>query len=286
MNKLNIERQAQIIKVLCEGNSIRSAARITDSSINTVIKLLQQVGNACARYQDEHLVNLSCKRIECDEIWNFCYSKEANVPQDKKNQFGYGDIWTFVAIDATSKFIVSWLVGERDPDYAYVFLKNIKERVANRIQLTTDGHHMYYQAAENAFAGDVDYGMIVKHFGTPLNTETNIRYSQPRIRGIQRKRVNGNPDMTKVSTSYVERQNLSIRMGMRRFTRLTNAFSKKIDNQILATALYFMYYNFVRPHKALANPYPHTPAMIAGLTNHIWTVEEIVRLTHISNPST
>lgn len=278
MNKLSIERQTQIIKVLCEGNSIRSTSRITDSSINTVIKLLKQVGATCARYQDEHLVNLSCQRIECDEIWNFCYSKEANVPLDKKNQFGIGDVWTFVGIDATSKLIVSWLVGERDPDYAYVFLKDIKERVTNRIQLSTDGHRMYYEAVEGAFAGDIDYGMVIKQFGTPLDPKTDIKYSQPGIRSIQKKRVNGHPDMTKVSTSYVERQNLSMRMGMRRFTRLTNAFSKKIDNQILATALYFMYYNFVRPHKTLANPYPHTPAMVAGLSDHIWTVEEIVKL--------
>ena len=278
MNKLSIERQAQIIKVLCEGNSIRSTARITDSSINTVVKLLKQVGYACMRYQDDHLHNLNCVRIECDEIWSFCYAKEDNLPEDKKTKFGYGDVWTFVAIDADSKLILSWLVGEREPVYAYEFAKDIKRRVKNRIQLSTDGHRMYGVAIEETFGADIDYGMIVKHYGTPYDKHSAGRYSPRRIKNVSTRRVTGNPNMAKVSTSYVERQNLSMRMSMRRFTRLTNGFSKKIENQMFATALYFMYYNYARTHRALANPYPHTPAMVAGLTNHIWTIEEIVGL--------
>jgi len=277
MNKLNIERQAQIIKVLCEGNSIRSTARITDSSINTVVKLLREVGAACLDYQNKALRNLTCKRIECDEIWSFCYSKERNVPEEHKGEFGYGDIWTFVAIDADSKLILSWLIGNREPEDAYVFAKDIKERLANRVQLTTDGHKMYYEAVEGAFGADIDYAMIVKYYGNTYDKNgRSIGY--PKCTNAKPKKVSGNPDMTKVSTSYIERQNLSMRMGMRRFTRLTNGFSKKIENQVYATALYFMYYNFARAHKTLANPYPRTPAMVAGISNHIWTFEEIVNL--------
>ena len=275
MNKLSIERQAQIVKVLCEGNSIRATARITDSSINTVVKLLKQVGDACLKYQDHYLRHLHCERIECDEIWNFCYAKEANLPEDKRDKFGYGDIWTFVAIDATSKLIVSWLIGERDPYYATIFAKDVRSRVDSYIQLSTDGHRMYYEAVKEAFHRNVDFGMIVKHYGVPYEAG---KYSPARIRGITKKLVIGKPDTSKISTSYVERQNLSMRTSMRRFTRLTNGFSKKIENQKYATALYFMYYNYARVHKALANPYPHTPAMVAGLTDHIWEVEELVKL--------
>ena len=277
MNVLSLDRQAQIIKVLCEGNSIRSTARITGSSINTVVKLLQEVGLACLKYQDKALRNLTCKRIECDEIWSFCYAKERNVPEDKKGQFGYGDIWTFVAIDSDSKLILSWLVGKREPEDANEFAKDLKERLANRVQLTTDGHRMYYESIGGAFGADVDYAMLVKYYGSNPNEEKG-HYSPARCTKAEPKRIQGNPDMTKVSTSYIERQNLSMRMGMRRFTRLTNGFSKKIENQIYATALYFMYYNFARVHKSLANPYPRTPAIAAGISDHIWTFEEIVRL--------
>jgi IS1 family transposase len=278
MNKLSIERQAQIIKVLCEGNSIRSTARITNTAINTVVHLLEDVGMACHRYQDEHLVNLTTKRIECDEIWSFCHAKEDNLPPETKNKFGYGDVWTFVAIDADSKLCVSWLVGEREPDYAYEFLKDIKRRLANRVQLSTDGHRMYYQAVEGAFGGDnIDYGIIVKNYGTPLNIQPG-KYSPGTIRRIYRKSVHGNPVAEKVSTSYVERQNLTMRMNMRRFTRLTNGFSKKIQNHMFAIALHYMYYNFCKTHRSLANPYPRTPAMASGISDHIWTAKEIVRL--------
>jgi IS1 family transposase len=274
MNKLSIERQAQIIKVLCEGNSIRSTARITNSSINTVVKLLCDVGMACHRYQDKHVMNLSTKTIECDEIWSFCHAKEQNISVEERTKFGYGDVWTFVAIDADSKLVVSWLVGERNPDYAYEFLKDVKRRLSNRVQLSTDGHRMYYQAVQGAFGDDIDFAVIAKFYGP----EIQGKYSPPVVRRVMRKAVHGNPKVSKVSTSYVERQNLTMRMNMRRFTRLTNGFSKKVENHMFAIALHFMYYNFCKTHRTLANPYPRTPAMVAGLSDHIWSAEEIVKL--------
>jgi len=276
VNKLSLERKAQVIKVLCEGNSIRSTARITNTAINTVVRLLREVGAACLEYQDNNLRNLSCQRIECDEIWSFCYAKAKNVPRNKQGQFGYGDVWTFVAIDADTKLALSWLVGLRELRYAYAFAKDIKRRLSNRVQLTTDGHRMYYDAVNVAFGNDVDYAMLVKYYG---NTQDEYgRYSPPKCTQTKTKLVNGSPDMAKVSTSYIERQNLTMRMSMRRFTRLTNAFSKKLENHEYALALYFMHYNFARPHKTLTNPYPKSPAMAAGITNHVWTIEEIVKL--------
>jgi IS1 family transposase len=276
MNKLSIDRQAQVIKVLCEGNSIRSTARITDTAINTVVKLLREVGAACLEYQDNNLRNLSCQRVECDEIWSFCYAKAKNVPQNRQGQFGYGDVWTFVAIDADTKLALSWLVGLRELQYAYAFAKDIKKRLSNCVQLTTDGHKMYYEAVRNAFGNDVDYAMLVKYYGN--EQDEYGRYSPPKCTQAKAKLVNGSPDMTRVSTSYIERQNLTMRMSMRRFTRLTNAFSKKIENHTYALALYFMNYNFARPHKSLSKSHPATPAMAMGLANHVWTTEEIVRL--------
>jgi len=279
MNKLSIECQTQIIKVLCEGNSIRSTARITGTAINSVIKLLREVGAACLKYQDEHLVNLTTKRIECDEIWSFCYAKERNLPDELKPKFGYGDVWTFVALDADSKLCVSWLVGEREPDYALDFLRDVKSRLSNRVQLTTDGHHMYFYAVEASFGNDIDYARIIKFYGTPLDLPPG-RYSPPVCRKVKAKSIKGNPKANLVSTSYVERQNLTMRMSMRRFTRLTNGFSRKIENHIFALALYFMHYNFVKTHSTLANPYPRTPAMVSGITDHIWAFEGIVELIH------
>jgi IS1 family transposase len=214
--------------------------------------------------------------VECDEIWSFCYAKAKNVPQDKQGQFGYGDIWTFVAIDADTKLVVSWLVGLRNPECATEFFEDIKERLSNRVQLTTDGHRMYYEAVNSVFGDDVDYAMLVKYYG--VDQDKFGHYSPPKCTSTLTKRVNGSPDMKRVSTSYVERQNLTMRMSMRRFTRLTNAFSKKVENLEYAVALHFMYYNFARPHKTLTNPYPKTPAMGAGLSNHIWTIEDIVKL--------
>jgi IS1 family transposase len=276
MNKLSIEKKTRVITALVEGNSIRATCRITDTAKGTVIRLLRDVGKACAEYQDKQLRNLLCQRIECDEIWSFCYSKEKNIPEDKQGQFGYGDVWTFVAIDADTKLVLSWLVGLREPECACAFFKDIKERLSNRVQLTTDGHRMYYEAVSSVFGDDVDYAMLVKYYG--VEQDKFGHYSPPKCTSTQTKPVNGSPDMTKVSTSYVERQNLTMRMCMRRFTRLTNAFSKKVENLEYAVALHFMYYNFARPHKTLTNPYPKTPAMAAKLTNHIWTIEEIVKL--------
>jgi IS1 family transposase len=276
VNKLSLERKTQVIKVLCEGNSIRSTARITGTAINTVVKLLKEVGAACLEYQGKTMRNLSCKKLQCDEIWSFVYAKDKNVPEEHNGEFGYGDVWTFTAIDADTKLVPAWLVGLRNVDCAYEFANDLKGRLANRVQLTTDGHGMYLEAVEHAFGADIDYGMLVKLYGQ--EAETGKRYSPAKCLSATKHIMQGKPDYETISTSYVERQNLTMRMGMRRFTRLTNAFSKKLENHEYALALYFMHYNFARPHKTLTNPYPKTPAMAAGLTNHIWTIEEIVSL--------
>jgi IS1 family transposase len=278
VNKLSLERKTQVIKVLCEGNSIRSTARITGTAINTVVKLLREVGSACLDYQDKAMRNLTCKKLQCDEIWSFVYAKDKNVPKEHNGEFGYGDIWTFTAIDADTKLVPAWLVGLRSTDYALAFANGLKARLANRVQVTTDGHHMYVEAMEHAFGADIDYGMLVKLYGPEVIDEGRKRYSPAKCLSATKHVVQGEPDYEAISTSYVERQNLTMRMNMRRFTRLTNAFSKKLENHEYALALYFMHYNFARPHKTLSNPYPKTPAMAAGLTNHIWPVEEIVGL--------
>lgn len=276
MNKLSLDRQAEIIKVLCEGNSIRSTARITGTAINTVVKLLRETGRACLEYQDKTMRNLTCKKLQCDEIWSFVYSKANNVPESHNGEFGYGDVWTFTAIDADTKLVPAWLVGARNTDCAYAFISDLKDRVANRVQLTTDGHKMYLEAVEKTFGAEVDYAMLVKLYGQ--EPEQEKRYSPAKCIGAEKHIIQGKPDTKAISTSFVERQNLTMRMGMRRFTRLTNAFSKKLENHTCALALYFQYYNFARPHKTLASPYPRTPAMAAGITNHIWTVADIVSL--------
>ena len=276
MNKLSLDRQAQVIRVLCEGNSIRSTARITNTAINTVVNLLKDVGDTCAKYQEMRLRNLPCRTIQCDEIWSFCYAKQKNLPEEKQDRFGYGDIWTWTAIDADTKLVPSWSVGLRDAGYAYRFMKDLQSRLTNRIQLTTDGHKVYLNAVEDTFGADIDYAMLVKLYGKEVDSET--RYSPAKCTGTNSRAITGYPERSRISTSYAERQNLTMRMSMRRFTRLTNAFSKKIDNHISAIALYFMHYNFVRPHKTLANPYPTTPAMAAGVSDHVWTIEEIVSL--------
>jgi IS1 family transposase len=241
-----------------------------------VVKLLREVGKACLEYQDKVMHNLTCNKLQCDEIWSFVYSKDKNVPETHKGQFGYGDVWTFTAIDADTKLVPSWLVGLRNVDCAKEFVNDLKDRLANRIQLTTDGHKMYLEAVENAFGGEIDFGMLVKLYGS--EPETEKRYSPSKCLGAEKHVIQGNPNTDNISTSYVERQNLTMRMGMKWFTRLTNAFSKKLENHEYALALYFMHFNFARTHKTLANPYPRTPAMAAGLTNHVWTVEEIVKL--------
>lgn len=272
MNKLNIQKRVQILSCLIEGNSIRSTARITDTSKNTVTKLLCDLGAACAKYQDEHLRNLTCKRLQCDESWSFVYSKEKNVPSDKKGQFGYGDIWTWTAIDADTKLVPAWFVGNRDGETAKIFIEDLKSRLKNRVQLTSDGHKAYLEAVEQAFGCEIDYAMLVKLYGT--EPEGEKRYSPAKCLGAQKHNVTGDPDPKHISTSYAERQNLTMRMSMRRFTRLTNAFSKKIDNLIHSLSIYFMYYNFGRIHQKLRV----TPAMEARIADHVWSLEEIMSL--------
>jgi IS1 family transposase len=276
MNKLSLEKRAQIVSALVEGNSIRSITRMTGASKNTISRLLRDAGLACIKYQNEHLNNLNCKHIQCDEIWSFCYAKQKNLSPEKQGQFGYGDVWTFTAIDADTKLVPSWLVGLRNVDCAKEFVIDLKNRLANRIQISTDGHKMYLEAIESTFGSEIDFGQLVKLYGT--EPEAEKRYSPAKCIGAEKHVIQGNPDTTLISTSYVERQNLTMRMGMRRFTRLTNAFSKKIEFLEYSVALHFMHYNFARPHKTLANPYPRTPAMAAGLVNHIWTIEDIVKL--------
>jgi len=276
MNKLNRERQVQVVKALVEGNGINGIVRMTGVAKNTVLKLLADLGSTCLKYQDENLRNLKLNKIQCDEIWEFCYAKEKNVPAKHKGEFGYGDIWTFVAIDADTKLVPCWQVGVRDADCAYEFLSDLKNRLANRVQLTSDGHKMYLEAVEHAFGKEIDYAQLVKMYGQDVESEK--RYSPAKCTGAEKHVVQGNPDVKAISTSYIERQNLTMRMGMRRFTRLTNGFSKKVENHMYAIALHFMYYNFAKTHKSLRNPYDRTPAMAAGLADHIWAIEEIVRL--------
>ncbi len=251
---------------------MRSISRIADVSINTVTKLLVDAGEASAAYHNEHVKGLTVKRVQADEIWSFVYSKDKNVPKDKEGEFGYGDVWTFTAIDADTKLIVSWHVGSRDLENATMFMQDVASRLANRVQITTDGHKMYLDAVESAFGSEVDFAQLVKIYRSMPDKET--KYSPAKYVGAEKTRINGNPNIKDVSTSHVERQNLTMRMSMRRFTRLTNAFSKKLENHYHALSLYFMFYNFVRIHKSLSV----TPAMEAKITDHVWTFEEILNL--------
>ncbi len=275
MNKLNQDRRIQVVKALCEGNSIRSTSRMTGVAVNTVIKLLTELGSACLDYQDSVMRNLPCKRLQADEIWSFVYSKAKNVPTEHQGEFGYGDVWTWTAIDAETKLIPCWHVGSRSSKDAFAFMKNLSLRLANRVQLTTDGHKAYLNAVDGAFGSEIDYAMLVKLYG-PDSTEK--RYSPPACVGTLTDVIQGKPDAAHISTSYIERENLTMRMSMRRFTRLTNGFSKKLENHMYAIALYFMHYNFCHVHKTLSKPYATTPAMAAGLTDHVWTVGEILAL--------
>jgi IS1 family transposase len=272
MNVLDTERRSQVIAALVEGNSIRSVSRMTGVARNTVMSLLIAVGSACAEYQDKALRNLPCKHVQCDEIWSFCYGKDKNLPEDKKGIFGYGSVWTWTALDADTKLICSWMVGNRDALAAREFIQDLAGRLDNRIQLTTDGHSAYLEAVDEAFGSGIDYAMLIKLYGEDLQGET--RYSPAACIGTKTRVVAGNPNQKHVSTSYVERQNLTMRMHMRRFTRLTNGFSKKIENHVSAISLHFMYYNFVRIHQTLRI----TPAMAAGVTDRVWEISDIVRL--------
>ena len=271
MNTLDKTKHAQLISVLVEGNSLRATARICDVAFNTVLKFIPEIGRVCGDYQDKAFRNLKCKRIQCDEIWSFCYAKEKNVPKDKKGIFGYGDIWTWVAMDAESKLVPSFMVGNRDAVTAKMFIDDMASRLANRVQLTTDGNKVYFEAVEEAFGCEVDYAMLVKMYES---SQEETRYSPARCTGCKGTPITGNPDREHISTSFIERQNLTMRMGIRRFTRLTNAFSKKIENHMWHLALHYMYYNFARIHKTLRI----SPAMAAGVSDHLWSVEEITGL--------
>lgn len=270
MNRLSAGKRSQVVTALIEGNSVRSTCRMTGIAKGTVLSLIASLGKACAEYHDEHVRNVSTRRIQADEVWSFVGAKQKNVTEQTANK--WGDVWTWTALDADTKLIVSYLVGQRGAAWADVFLKDVASRVSNRIQLTTDGHHVYVDAVESAFGADVDYAMLIKLYGSPTNLDT--RYSPGEVIGIDMRVVTGSPNPRHISTSYVERQNLTMRMSMRRFTRLTNGFSKKLENHEHMLAIYFMYYNFSRVHKTLRV----TPAMEAGLSDHIWSILEIVEL--------
>lgn len=275
MNKLDIQKRTQIVAMICEGNSINSTCRITGASKNTVLKLLAEVGEACALYQDRVMTGLTCKKVQCDEIWSFVGMKEKNVPEDEKGVFGIGDVYTWTSIDADTKLMPCWHVGTRGAASAHTFMSDLASRMANRIQLTTDGHKVYINAVEEAFGGDIDYAMLVKQYGNEgAPVEASRRYSPAECTGAEKRRINGDPDMKHVSTSYVERANLTMRMNMRRFTRLTNAFSKKLENHMHAISLFHMHYNFCRIHKSLRV----TPAMEAGIADHVWEVGEVLEM--------
>jgi IS1 family transposase len=282
MNRLPIEKRAQILSLLTEGNSLRATSRIVGCSINTVTKLLLDVGEACAAFQDDHLRDLPCKTIEADEIWSFVYSKQKNVPEDVKGQFGFGDVWTWTALDADTKLIASWYVGERKYEDARAFMEDLKARLRNRIQLTTDGHGAYIAAVGLTFRNNIDWAQLQKEYRSDPSGER--RYSPPVCTGVKTRILKGDPDPARISTSYVERSNLTMRMSMRRFTRLTNGFSKKLDNHMAAIAIHFMHYNFARPHSSLSiaqedgPAVKRTPAMAAGVADHIWTLTEIAAL--------
>jgi len=276
MNRMSAERRTRVLSALVEGNSIRAACRITGAAKGTVMTLLADAGAACSEYQDANLRNLPCRRIECDEIWSFAYAKAKNVPEAHRGEFGYGDIWTWTALNVDTKLVPSWLVGTRDAQTANIFMADLAGRLAHRVQLTSDGCRPYLEAVERAFGSTIDFATLVKLYGT--DPEAEKRYSPAKCIGSKRHLIAGNPDPSHVSTIYVERQNLTMRMSMRRFTRLTNAFSKKVENLEHAVALHFMYYNFCRPHKTLSNPYPTTPAMAAGIADHVFSVGAIVSL--------
>lgn len=272
MNKLPLAKRAQILAMLCEGASMRSVSRLADVSINTVSKLLVDAGKACATFHDDTVRDVKAKRVQCDEIWSFTYAKAKNVAEAKAAPDGAGDTWTWTAIDADSKLIVSHFVGGRDGECAMMFMDDVAKRLATRVQLTTDGHRAYLDAVEGAFGCDVDFAQLVKIYGAAPGPAG--RYSPAECTGAKKVKVEGKPDMAHVSTSYVERQNLTMRMHMRRFTRLTNAFSKKFENHAHMVALYAVWYNFVRVHKSLRV----SPAMAAGISDRLWSMEDLASL--------
>lgn len=273
-NVLSTAKRAAVVSALVEGNSIRSTVRMTGVAKNTIVKLLVELAGACQSYADEHLRDLPCQRLQVDEIWAFCYSKAKNVPTEKRGVFGYGDVWTFCAIDADTKLVPSWLVGSRDAGCATELMQDLAARLANRVQLTTDGLKVYVNAVEEAFGADVDFAMLHKIYANePTGPET--RYSPAECIGAEKRRIQGDPDAKHVSTSYIERQNLTMRMSMRRFTRLTNAFSKKVENHTAQVAVHFFHYNWCRPHMTLKGK---TPVQAAGVDAQRWSIEDMVRL--------
>jgi IS1 family transposase len=272
MNRLALDRRSQVVMALVEGTSINATCRMTGVAKHTVLKLLKDMGCVCAAYHDAHVRNLRVRRIQADEIWAFVYGKDKNLTLEQV-QAGMGSVWTWTALDADTKLIVSYMLGDRGAATALSFMRDVAGRIANRIQLTTDGHRIYADAVEDAFGADIDYAMLVKIYGASSENPES-RYSPATCIGCRTGVLAGNPDPDHISTSFVERSNLSMRMGMRRFTRLTNGFSKKLENHGHMVALYFMHYNFCRIHKTLRV----TPAMEAGLTDHIWTIEELIDL--------
>lgn len=275
MNRLSVSERSRIIAALVEGNSLRSTSRLCDVAFNTVLKLVPEIGNACAEYHDAHVRKVRAKRIQCDEFWQFVGAKQKNASPEQKAE-GWGDVWTWTAIDADTKLCISYMVGGRDSGWALDFMWDVRQRVFGRPQITTDAHKPYMAAIEIAFGDKLDYAQIHKIYGA--SSEPATRYSPARVIGCDMKTVIGEPDYRHVSTSYVERQNLTMRMHMRRFTRLTNAFSKKVENHAHSIALHFMYYNYCRVHKTLHV----TPAMEAGLSDHVWSMEELASILPVA----
>ncbi|HEY2527041.1 MAG TPA: IS1 family transposase [Xanthobacteraceae bacterium] len=278
MNKLPLTKRAQILTLLCEGVSMRSIERIVGCSINTVDKLLRDAGEVALAYHDKHVRGVKALRVQCDEIWSFVHAKQKNVPKSKRaGDPTIGDCWTWTAIEAQSKLLISYQVGGRDAEYAKMLMDDLRGRLANRVQLTTDGHKAYLEAVETAFGADIDYAMLVKLYGEPPASSQDAaarRYSPSECTGTRKETITGNPDPDHISTSYTERANLTMRMSMRRFTRLTNAFSKKLENHEHMVALYALWYNFVRIHKTLRM----SPAMAAGIETRLWSMEDVARL--------
>lgn len=274
MKQLSKEKRVAVVRCLVEGCSIRSTVRITGVAKNTIQKLTCDLGEACLEYQNRVLRNLQCTRIECDEIWNFCYAKDRNLPDSMRGQPGVGSMWTWTALCADSKLIVSWRLGARDSENAHIFVGDVSERLANRVQLTTDGFRLYIEAVESHFGGAIDYAMLVKQYGNSSDSAPETRYSPGKCLGTEKRRISGDPEIANVSTSYAERQNLNIRMQNRRFTRLTNAFSKKAEMLAYSLAITFFYHNFVRVHQTLRM----TPAMKAGVDRNKWGIDDMIDL--------